>query len=121
MPRPPTSPLQRFGFAITLVAAATVGRAAMGSALGQRQPFATFYIALILAAWYGGLGPSVLALILGGLSALYFFVAPIGEFAQKAAGLLPDALAERAVETIGVDRLNALQNSFDSVRRGGTV
>ncbi|HEX6116387.1 MAG TPA: zinc-dependent alcohol dehydrogenase [Solirubrobacterales bacterium] len=47
--------------------------------------------------------------------------APIGEFAQKAAGLLPDAIAEKAVETVGVDRLNALQNCFDSVRRGGTV
>ena len=47
--------------------------------------------------------------------------APIGEFAQKAAGFLPDAIAEKAVETLGVDRLNALQNCFDSVRRGGTV
>ena len=47
--------------------------------------------------------------------------APLGEFAQKAAGLLPDAVAEKAVETLGVDRLNALQNCFDAVRRGGTV
>ena len=47
--------------------------------------------------------------------------APIGEFAQKAAGFLPDAIAEAAVEALGVDRLNALQSCFDSVRRGGTV
>jgi threonine dehydrogenase-like Zn-dependent dehydrogenase len=47
--------------------------------------------------------------------------APLGELAQKAAGLLPDAVAEKMVEVAGVDRLNALQSCFDSVRRGGTV
>jgi threonine dehydrogenase-like Zn-dependent dehydrogenase len=47
--------------------------------------------------------------------------APLGEFAQKAAGLLPDKVAEKANETAGVDRLNVFQNSVDSVRRGGTV
>jgi threonine dehydrogenase-like Zn-dependent dehydrogenase len=47
--------------------------------------------------------------------------APLGEFAQKAAGALPDSVAEKMIETAGVDRLAALQASFDSVRRGGTV
>jgi threonine dehydrogenase-like Zn-dependent dehydrogenase len=47
--------------------------------------------------------------------------APLGEFAQKAAGVLPDALAEKMVEKAGVDRLSALQAAIDSVRRGGTV
>ena len=40
---------------------------------------------------------------------------------QKAAGLLPDAVAEKVMETAGVDRLNALTGCIDSVRRGGTV
>jgi threonine dehydrogenase-like Zn-dependent dehydrogenase len=47
--------------------------------------------------------------------------APFGELAQKAAGLLPDALAERMIKTAGVDRLSALNAAIDSVRRGGTV
>jgi threonine dehydrogenase-like Zn-dependent dehydrogenase len=47
--------------------------------------------------------------------------APLGEFAQKAAGLLPDAAAEKMIEIAGVDRLSALQSCIDSVRRGGTV
>ncbi len=34
---------------------------------------------------------------------------------------MPDAVAEKMVEVAGVDRLNALQSCFDSVRRGGTV
>ena len=47
--------------------------------------------------------------------------APIAEFAQKATGLLPDALARVMTENAGVDRLNALYGCFESVRRGGTV
>jgi threonine dehydrogenase-like Zn-dependent dehydrogenase len=47
--------------------------------------------------------------------------APMAELAQKAAGLLPDAIAKPMIETVGVDRLNALYGCFDAVRRGGTV
>ena len=46
---------------------------------------------------------------------------PGASFAQKAAGLLPDALAKKAFTTIGVDRLAALMTAIDAVRRGGTV
>jgi threonine dehydrogenase-like Zn-dependent dehydrogenase len=47
--------------------------------------------------------------------------APFGKFAQQAAGLLPDAVAAKAVEKAGVDRMRALLDSIDAVRRGGTV
>jgi threonine dehydrogenase-like Zn-dependent dehydrogenase len=47
--------------------------------------------------------------------------APMAELAQKAAGLLPDAIAKPMIENVGVDRLNALYGCFDAVRRGGTV
>jgi threonine dehydrogenase-like Zn-dependent dehydrogenase len=47
--------------------------------------------------------------------------APVGEFAQKAAGLLPDAIAEKLIEKGGIDRMSALYQCFDTVRRGGTV
>ena len=46
---------------------------------------------------------------------------PGAEFAQYAAGLLPDALAKRAMTTVGLDRLAALHMALDLVRRGGTV
>ena len=41
--------------------------------------------------------------------------------AQKAVGLLPDAIAKKAMTTVGVDRLTAMHTAFDAVRRGGTV
>src|SRR6195952_2561093 len=47
--------------------------------------------------------------------------ATVGKIAQTAAGLLPDAVAQKVFETAGVDRLTALQNAIGAVRRGGTV
>ena len=47
--------------------------------------------------------------------------APVGEFAQKAAGLLPDAVAEKLMETVGTDRMSAINMAIDIVRRGGTI
>jgi threonine dehydrogenase-like Zn-dependent dehydrogenase len=47
--------------------------------------------------------------------------APGAEAMQKAAGLLPDALAAKVTEKAAVDRLSALLACIDTVRRGGTV
>jgi threonine dehydrogenase-like Zn-dependent dehydrogenase len=47
--------------------------------------------------------------------------APIGELAQKATGLLPKRLAAAVTERFSVDRLEALLNCIDTVRRGGTL
>ena len=47
--------------------------------------------------------------------------ATVGKMAQAAAGLLPDAAAQKVFENAGVDRLTALRDAIGSVRRGGTV
>ena len=39
---------------------------------------------------------------------------PVGAFAQHAVGLLPDALAKKAMETAGVDRMTVLHAAVDS-------
>ncbi len=41
--------------------------------------------------------------------------------AQTAVGLLPDAVAEPLIDTMAIDRLDALITSLKSVRRAGTV
>jgi threonine dehydrogenase-like Zn-dependent dehydrogenase len=46
---------------------------------------------------------------------------PATTFIQKAAGLLPRAIAAPIMEHAGVDRLNALYSAIDIVRRGGTI
>jgi len=47
--------------------------------------------------------------------------APIGAFAQRAAGFLPDSLARPMIQKAGIDRMSVLYACFESVRRGGTV
>jgi threonine dehydrogenase-like Zn-dependent dehydrogenase len=47
--------------------------------------------------------------------------APIAKLAHQITGLLPDAVAEKLMQTGGVDRLSALHFAIDVVRRGGTI
>jgi threonine dehydrogenase-like Zn-dependent dehydrogenase len=47
--------------------------------------------------------------------------APVGKFAQRMAGFLPDAVAQKVIETAGIDRLSALHMGIELVQRGGTV
>ncbi len=47
--------------------------------------------------------------------------APAAKVVQRLAGFLPDAVAAPLMKTAGVDRLTALYNAIDVVRRGGTV
>ncbi|MFC7272869.1 zinc-dependent alcohol dehydrogenase [Paractinoplanes rhizophilus] len=47
--------------------------------------------------------------------------APLQAAAVKAAGMLPDPLARKAIDTFGIDRMAALTDAFGTVRRAGTV
>ena len=47
--------------------------------------------------------------------------APVTATAQAAVGILPDAIARPAMKRAGVDRLTALHDALQVVRRGGTV
>jgi threonine dehydrogenase-like Zn-dependent dehydrogenase len=46
---------------------------------------------------------------------------PGAKLAQQAAGLLPDAVAEKLMERVGIDRLHAFYLAIEIVRRGGTI
>ena len=47
--------------------------------------------------------------------------APGGKLAHTIAGLMPDAVARKVMETAGIDRLSVLRLAIEVVRRGGTV
>ena len=66
----------RYGFATLCVVVAALARILLEPVMGDRQPFPTFYVALTLAAGYGGRGPVLLALGLGYLAASWFIVTP---------------------------------------------
>ena len=46
---------------------------------------------------------------------------PVAGVVHKAVGLLPSPLGRQAMETVGVDKLDALYTAIDAVRRGGTI
>ena len=45
----------------------------------------------------------------------------VGKLAHQAAALLPDGVAEKMIEKAGIDRMRALYDAIDTVRRGGTL
>jgi threonine dehydrogenase-like Zn-dependent dehydrogenase len=47
--------------------------------------------------------------------------APVGRFAHLMAGMLPDPVARKVIETAGFDRLSALHMAIELVQRGGTI
>lgn len=46
---------------------------------------------------------------------------PVAGFAQKIAGMLPGSVAEPMMQKAGIDRLAALKQAIEIVRRGGTI
>jgi PAS domain S-box-containing protein len=70
----------RYGVAVVAAAAATGVRMLLDPALEDNQPFVTFFVAVLFTAWYGGLGPSLLAVGLGAAAGVYFFLPPRHSF-----------------------------------------
>ncbi|MGK5545949.1 zinc-dependent alcohol dehydrogenase [Streptomyces sp. URMC 127] len=65
----------------------------------------------------GGRGPDAVIEAVG----MEAHGAPVAKAAHQFVGMLPDALAERLMERVGVDRLAALYSAIEMVRRGGTI
>ncbi len=77
MPRVRESRSFGYSLAVLAVVAATAVRWALGGVMGNRMPFITEYFAVIVATWYGGLGPSLLAAALGMLAGLALILPPL--------------------------------------------
>ena len=70
----------RYIIAVTLIGAALLLRYELRSWLGPNVPYLPFFPAILIAAWYGGLGPGVVATATAtaALAAMYFFLPPAG-------------------------------------------
>src|SRR5262249_4907354 len=83
----------RYAVAIAAIVVAFAVRYGLHGTLEHRIPFAFFTLATLIAAWYGGLGPGLLAAV-GGLALTdYFFLPPhspeggLGETERTAIGI----------------------------------
>jgi len=66
----------RYLFALACIALATWLRLLLDPALADRVPFITYFAAIALTAYYGGFGPTLLAIVAGALVANYYFIWP---------------------------------------------
>ena len=110
---PPASGRKRYnGYAVAvmLVAVAFALRFWLYGGLNNRLPFAFFLPAAMIAAWYGGLGPGMLAAAAGLLLGDYFFLpphqslGPLGETERTSVGIYA------GTSTLAVYLIGNLQN-----------
>jgi signal transduction histidine kinase len=76
----------RYGVAVASVAIAIALKLLIEPLLPQQTPFLLLSGAVMVAAWFGGLGPGLVATVLGSLSADYFYLEPVGSFTGVAGG-----------------------------------
>jgi len=73
------SMVSRYMLAAGAVAVAFFVRWALKPVVGDTSPFLLFTPAVMVAAWYGGIGPAVVAMVAGALLGNHYFLRAIGE------------------------------------------
>src|SRR5215204_6288501 len=75
-----TSLLLRYGVAVLAVGMAFLVKLLLDPLIVQETPFLLVFGAIMISAWYGGLGPGLLATVAVGLATAYFFLQPTSSF-----------------------------------------
>src|SRR5215218_1143061 len=75
-----TSLLLRYGVAVLAVGMAFLIKLLLDPLIVQETPFLLVFGAIMVSAWYGGLGPGLFATFAAGLATDYFFLHPTGTF-----------------------------------------
>src|SRR5215210_9065111 len=70
------SPLPGYGIAALVVGLVLLLKMLLDPLTGEESPFLVFFGAVMVGAWFGGLGPGLLATALAALTADYFFLSP---------------------------------------------
>src|SRR5215218_9980014 len=83
-----TSPFLRYGVAVLVVGVALGIKLLLDPVMPQDVPFLLLFGAVMVSAWYGGLGPGLLTMVLAGLATDYLFLRPQDPFAPGAIPLL---------------------------------
>lgn len=88
----------RYLVAIACIVIAVLIRAIMGGSLGDRVMYVTFWPAVMVSSWYGGLGPGLLTALGSALLIQLLWVQLSGTFMRG----FPDAVAQLAFVALAV-------------------
>ena len=84
-----SSPFLAYGVAVVAVALVILLKLLVDPLIAEQSPFLLLAAAVMVGAWFGGLGPGLLATALGALAADYFFLLPVGSFTPLGLAFLP--------------------------------
>jgi two-component system CheB/CheR fusion protein len=118
-----TFPFLSYFVAIAAVGAAWGLRAWLDPILGREVPYITFFLAVAMAAWAGGIGPALLAAFLSLMIAWYFYVGSDGfrlDSMQKAVGLGLFAAVSLCIAGIA-SALRAARDQAQRLLRAGSA
>ncbi len=110
--------LLRYVFAVGSIALAIWVRVLLDPVLGDQSPFPTLLFAVLLTAWYGGVRPAFVAVLLGVLSADYFLLLPRGSFWIRGAAQYVDLALYLGI-SVGVALLGGVMHEapLGSIRK----
>jgi PAS domain S-box-containing protein len=111
-----------YGSAVLAVGAVTLLRLALEPLLHGRAPFTLYYLPILLVAWYGGVGPTILATALS-LAATTFLVAgseqhspvTVGVFLVVASAMVVMARAARSTQEARSYLASIVESSDDAI------
>src|SRR5215210_5976941 len=111
----------RYGVAALAVGVVLVVKLLLDTWITAESPFLLLAGAVVVGAWFGGLGPGLLATALGALTANYFFLHPEGSFTGPGVAFLPlllftlqGLLISSLVEALRTARDRAEQSSLET-------
>jgi len=72
--------IANYAMGILVAVAALALRRTLSPALGNQNPYHTLWLAVVFSAWYCGIGPAIVTVIVGGLGIWYWFLPPTGSW-----------------------------------------
>src|SRR5215211_8235817 len=119
-----TSLLLRYGVAVLAVGVAFLIKLLLDPLIVQETPFLLVFGAIMVSAWYGGLGPGLLATFTAGLATDYFFLPPTGSLSGFSLETMPllvffleGTLVCLLVEVLRAARLRAEDSTLEAERQ----
>src|SRR5919202_2478175 len=104
----------RYGVAALAVTLALVLKLELSPLIEQETPFLLVLAAVVVGAWFGGLGPGLLATALAALAVNYFFLPPLDSFSGPKAVPLALFTLEGVLVSIIVTALHSARSRAEA-------